>query len=40
LVIAGAGLLRSRAVERAVFVVAGVAMFGYALLAFLGLIGP
>jgi hypothetical protein len=40
LVIAAAGLLRSRTVERAVFVLAGVAMFGYAVLAFLGLIGP
>ena len=40
LVIAGAQLLRSRDVERIVFVVAAAAMFGYASLAFLGLIGP
>ena len=40
LVIAGAQLLRSRDVERIVFVVAAAAMFGYGSLAFLGLIGP
>jgi hypothetical protein len=40
LVIAGAWLLRSREVARIVFVLSAVAMFGYASLAFLGLIGP
>lgn len=40
LVIAAAQLIRSRDVERIVFVVASGAMFGYASLAFLGLIGP
>jgi hypothetical protein len=40
LVIAAAELTRSRRIERIVFVLAPVAMFGYATLAFLGLIGP
>ncbi|HEX9506007.1 MAG TPA: hypothetical protein VGA62_08370, partial [Acidimicrobiia bacterium] len=40
LVIAAAELTRSRRVERVVFVLAPVAMFAYATLAFLGLIGP
>lgn len=40
LLIVAAQLLRSRPVERVVFVLLPVAMFGYASLAFLGLIGP
>jgi hypothetical protein len=40
ILIAAAQFMRSRNVERIVFVLAPVAMFGYATLAFLGLIGP
>ena len=40
LVVAAAQLIRSRDVERIVFVVAAGAMVVYASLAFLGLIGP
>jgi hypothetical protein len=40
LVIAAAQLVQSRRVERPVFVLASAALFGYASLAFLGLIGP
>ena len=40
LLIAAAQLLRSRTVERVVVALLPVAMFGYASLAFLGLIGP
>ena len=40
LLIVAAQLVRSRSVERIVFALLPVALFGYASLAFLGLIGP